>query len=232
VAWHLGQSFQRLDPELGLTTASVAYDGCSLERGATAARYFGGGGDVPLGDNDCTSGWSEAVARFQPEVAVVVLAGQILGEWQIDGGWTHLCDPRYDEWYGKQVLDGVTTLASSGARVVLVAPPPGNLSWLPPELNEAVKCLGRIERAVVQQHPMVSVVDLGTLVCPQGRCRDEIDGATLRPDGLHFEGPGADVVVRWVAPQLWRLARSSPPAASPPSSFDVAVMVAGAVGVT
>jgi hypothetical protein len=70
------------------------------------------------------------------------------------------------------------------------------------------------------------------LVCPQGRCRDEIDGATLRPDGLHFEGPGADVVVRWVAPQLRRLARSSPPAVSAPSSFDVAVMVAGAVGVT
>src|SRR5262249_33208433 len=46
VAWHLGQSFQQLDGELGFTTANAAFDGCALEQGATAARYFGGGGDV------------------------------------------------------------------------------------------------------------------------------------------------------------------------------------------
>ena len=29
-----------------------------------------------------------------------------------------------------------------------------------------------------------------------------IDGIELRPDGLHFEGEGADVIARWLMLQL------------------------------
>ena len=98
VAYHLGESFVRLDPELGFSTANVAFDGCALEQGATAARYFDGS-DAYLDGQDCTAGWADAVTRFDPDVVVVVLAGQVLGDWQVGGEWVHLCDPGYDAWY-------------------------------------------------------------------------------------------------------------------------------------
>jgi peptidoglycan/LPS O-acetylase OafA/YrhL len=209
VAYHLGESFVRLDPELGLSTANVAFDGCALERGATAARYFDGS-DVPLDGHDCTAGWADAVARFDPDVVVVVLAGQVLGDWQVGGDWVHLCDPAYDAWYARQVLAGASILASRGAHVVLVAPASSTLPWGPPALNQRIACLARVEHSLARAHPTLATIDLGALVCPRGECRDSIDGALLRPDGLHFEGPGADVVTRWMAPRVRLLARTVP----------------------
>jgi peptidoglycan/LPS O-acetylase OafA/YrhL len=210
VAYHLGESFTRLDDQFGFSTANVAFDGCALERGATAARYFNGS-DVPLDGQDCTADWAASVARFDPDVVVVVLAGQVLGDWQVGGEWVHLCDPSYDAWYGRQILDGASILASRGAHVVLVAPPPSTLPWGPPALNERIGCLGRVERTLARAHPTLAAIDLSTLVCPRRGCRDVINGARLRPDGLHFEGPGADVVTRWMAPRVRALARAPVP---------------------
>jgi len=47
-----------------------------------------------------------------------------------------------------------------------------------------------------------TVVDLGEYVCPGGDCQESIDGAELRPDGLHFEGEGAVIVSRWLTRRL------------------------------
>ena len=210
VAWHLGQSFQHLDPELGFTSASVAQDGCSLEKGATAARYFGGGGDVTLEGKDCTVGWSDAINRFEPQVVVVVLAGQVLGDWQVDGVWTRVCERRYDTWYEDQLRDGINLLTARGARVALVAPPPSTLSFVPPELNQGNRCIRTIERNLAKTNPLVTSIDLTPLICPAGKCRDEINGATLRPDGIHFEGAGADIVTRWLRPRIEKLAQEAP----------------------
>jgi hypothetical protein len=35
-----------------------------------------------------------------------------------------------------------------------------------------------------------------------GSCRSTEDGVTLRPDGLHVEGRGAEVVGRWALDEL------------------------------
>jgi hypothetical protein len=212
VAWHLGHSFERLDGELGFTTANAAFDGCSLEQGATAARYFGGGGDVPLSDSNCTTGWSEAVDRFQPQVVVLLLAGQVLGDWKVDGVWTRVCERRYDDWYEAQLRNGIAMLTARGARVVVVAPPPPSSSFagLPPELAQGTECIRAIERKLARANPLLTSLDLEPLVCPAGKCRDEIDGVTLRPDGVHFEGGGADIVTRWLAPKVRQVAQEAP----------------------
>jgi lysophospholipase L1-like esterase len=209
VAWHLGHSFERLAPELGFTTANVAFDGCSLEKGATAARYFTGG-EVELSGHDCTTGWNDAVARFQPQVVVLLLAGQVLGDWQVDGEWTRICERRYDDWYSAQLRDGVDLLTAQGARVVLVAPPPSTLAGIPPDLNRGNECIREIEQRLAEANPSVTSLDLTPLICPSGRCRSEIDGVTLRPDGMHFEGAGADIVTRWLAPKLRAVAEQPP----------------------
>ena len=44
-------------------------------------------------------------------------------------------------------------------------------------------------------------VDLFSYVCPQGKCREQQDGVTLRPDGVHYTGAGANIVARWLIDQ-------------------------------
>ena len=38
---------------------------------------------------------------------------------------------------------------------------------------------------------------------PLGECRLDADGVDLRPDGIHFEGPGADLAVDWTVEHLF-----------------------------
>ena len=46
------------------------------------------------------------------------------------------------------------------------------------------------------------VVDLAAWACPDGECDVERDGVVLRPDLVHFAGPGAEVAGGWVLDQL------------------------------
>ena len=175
--------------------------------------------DAPLDDHDCTVGWADAVARWKPDVAVVVLAGQVLGEFQIDGQWTQLCDAHYDAWYGGQVRAGIDTFTAAGVPVVFLVPPPSTLPYAPASLNQAIGCLGDVERKLARQDPRVSTIDLNRFVCPKGECRNTVDGVNLRPDGLHFLGPGADITVRWLVPRIRQtLTRAALPVTAPPST--------------
>ena len=57
----------------------------------------------------------------------------------------------------------------------------------------------------------VYLVDFKTLVCPANQCVQTIDGITLRDDGMHYEGPAAELAVRWLGPRLQTLAAAGPP---------------------
>jgi hypothetical protein len=47
-------------------------------------------------------------------------------------------------------------------------------------------------------------------VCPHGPlCREQIDGQILRPDGVHFDGPGGQIVARWLLGAMAEPSRSS-----------------------
>jgi hypothetical protein len=46
------------------------------------------------------------------------------------------------------------------------------------------------------------VLDLSTVLCPNGVYLDEIDGNQLRYDGVHVTPYGAEVVMRWLTDQL------------------------------
>ena len=48
----------------------------------------------------------------------------------------------------------------------------------------------------------VQLVDLQSYICPNGKCRDKQDGATLRPDGEHYDGRGGKIVAQWLLDQV------------------------------
>ena len=47
------------------------------------------------------------------------------------------------------------------------------------------------------------VIDLGPLLCPDGDVVHEIDGVTVRTDGIHFSNEFTPVVWRFVADRLY-----------------------------
>jgi hypothetical protein len=60
-----------------------------------------------------------------------------------------------------------------------------------------------------QRHAdQVVIADLNRLVCPEGEYTDvTIDGVDLREDGVHFTPEGADLVARWLVPEIIAAAR-------------------------
>ena len=57
--------------------------------------------------------------------------------------------------------------------------------------------------------PGVTLADLNGYVSPKGRFTNTRDGVTLRYDGVHFNPDAAQLVFRWLLPQL--------PSARPPA---------------
>jgi hypothetical protein len=73
---------------------------------------------------------------------------------------------------------------------------------------QAVDELNDLYREFALQHPdQVVIVDLNRYVCPEGEDAVAIDGVGLREDGAHFTPEGADLVARWLAPQIIATAR-------------------------
>ena len=73
---------------------------------------------------------------------------------------------------------------------------PARVAWL----NQV------LARFVAARRDRVVLLDLHGLLCPGGRYRDRLDGRQVRDDGVHFSPDGADLVWRWLSPQLRRLA--------------------------
>jgi hypothetical protein len=71
-----------------------------------------------------------------------------------------------------------------------IANDPERLTWL----NDTIRSYGRA-------HPEVSVLDLHATVCADG-FTDQVDGVTLRDDGLHLNEQGAALVWQRIGPQM------------------------------
>ncbi len=78
--------------------------------------------------------------------------------------------------------------------------------------SQRTECIRATEQRAAATVANVYTVDFKKLVCPGGACVDQIDGITLREDGMHYRGPAAELVVRWLGPRLQSLAASAPPA--------------------
>jgi hypothetical protein len=203
VAFRLLPAFREFEGPFRYSVIDRTTLGCALERGVTAYQVAGGG--APISTPNCAAGWEEA-ANQRADVVFVSLAGQIGGEWQIAGQWVHPCDAVYDSWYERQVVAGLETLTSHGARVALALAAPSFYG----EFTQRSECVRTDQTRAARFVPGVTPVDFKLLVCPRNQCVNEIDGITLREDGMHYQGPAAELVVRWLGPQLQSLAVAAP----------------------
>ena len=197
VAASLGVAMEAHAVELGILAWNRSVVDCSLAAGGTTVRVRDG--NYHENKHHCGELWVSNVARFQPDIVFLLLGAPGFTEIRLGEGWVRPCAPEYDAWYHDRLTEAVATLGSGGARVVIgTAPVPAAFG----PVVELTECLNSVHHQVAAEDASATVVDLGEYVCPRGTCQESIDGAELRPDGLHFEGEGALIVSRWLTRRL------------------------------
>jgi hypothetical protein len=153
--------------------------------------------------------WAADVDAFAPTDVLVVLSWPGIGDRELDGELRHPCDPVFDAHHRERFRLAVATAGAGGADVWLANSP--DLATAPPgDVSEQrIACINDSIRRTVDTATTdglvtgrVRVLDLRGWVCPSGVCSAEIDGDVLRPDGLHFEGPGGLRAAEWILGRL------------------------------
>jgi len=146
--------------------------------------------------------WRSHVNDAQPDIVFVheVTPGGLLTE--IGGQWVDNCDPAFADWYLGAYDRALRTLTSTGAQVVVTtAPYTNNPFQVNPD--EHTDCRNKLIRKAVDRVPDARYIDLAKWLCrDNGDCDLQDQDYKLREDGLHFSGPGAVFVGRWLMPQI------------------------------
>lgn len=165
----------------------------------------------------CVDGTASSIATFDPDVAVLLVGGPMVNDYDIGGGrFVAPCDAGFAPWYRAGARHSIEVLAATGAPVVVVSivhPPDfidiGPGVSVPAAYGRAVDCLNRLLRQVVDSEPTARLVDLDAYICPRGACRTKLDGVTLREDGRHFQGEAANVIAKWLLPHVLETVRKN-----------------------
>jgi len=161
---------------------------------------------------DWVKTWQPDMEAFDPDVVLMVFGGMDNRNRHVDGRVLVTGTPEWEAY----LLDGLTKqvdmLSSRGAKVMIATFPcakPELLSLASPDWEEEkafrrINLLNNVYRKFVEQHPEVTLVELGRFACPEVHYTDlYIDGVQMREDGLHFiDGEASEIVASWLAPQI------------------------------
>jgi peptidoglycan/LPS O-acetylase OafA/YrhL len=201
VGLFLGEAFKALDADPPVTAVNRSKAGCIFPDAEDTRQPDGS----PLPDAvPCTPGWREDIEAVEPDVVLLALSAPVLGaESRHDGAWVAPCTPAYDRWYADALRQLAREVEAAGARLVVAGPAYSQIIGTTEAALDQADCLNRVDREVADTDPTVEFVDLGGWTCPtRDTCRQEVDGVTLRPDGLHFRDEGGVVAARWLLEQI------------------------------
>ena len=155
----------------------------------------------PHGNGNCAGSWVEDARELKPDVFMIVIGGAYFSTVKAGGRWRSVCERGWHDAYAKRLsalLDAVRPLAMR--RVVLLAAYPVG-KWQTPTLDDNVDCYNRILRDAATASG-AETIDLNAYLCPDRTCIMTSHEEPVRPDGLHFDGAGAEDTARWVLAQL------------------------------
>jgi peptidoglycan/LPS O-acetylase OafA/YrhL len=189
---------------LGVSTVDRTVPGCILLR--PLGRVKGIENNIRDDVRPCDQGWGKLVDRFRPDVVLMLFGEFPNDQVEIGGSFNLPCTPAYRREERAKLAKAFDELTSRGARVVISTAPGSSVSWVldgvPKGMTERVDCMNRVYRDAARAHADVDVVDLASYICPDGHCKDAIDGVDLRQDTVHFRGPSAELVARWMIPKV------------------------------
>jgi hypothetical protein len=150
----------------------------------------------------CSIGRVPGPARLtRPDLVLLTLAWPGGGETEVNGQWRPDCDPEHDAHLRQVLVEELEVLKSTGARTAATTIPYRIAPYDPTAGRDATDCRNKALKAASAATD-TRVVDLAAWACPGGQCDVDRQGVSLRPDLVHFAGPGAEVAGGWLLDQL------------------------------
>ena len=148
----------------------------------------------------CAPEPEQLVAKERPDLVFALVGARPNDYIEVDGEYVQACSPAFDRVYYDLNRAWIRGLGSSGAKVVLgTIASPGANAIRAAGAAERTECANRIIRRIADEDPNVTLLDMNEVVCPDGRCIEEIGGDVIRTDGTHYDdGPGGAKVAQWV----------------------------------
>ncbi|MEV0719986.1 acyltransferase family protein, partial [Asanoa sp. NPDC050611] len=210
VSWSLGTYLPKQD-KLQVTARGVP--GCGIAR-LPEIIYVGSPHPNYPGCDKWDQRWQRNIRTDDPDVAVILLDRWELMDRKLNGRYQHVGQPEFDAYLARELNRAIDVVAARGGHVVVLTAPytrraerPDGGLW--PEDDPArVDAWNRLLTATAAQR-RATVLDLRTVVCPDGRFTWDAGGVRIRSDGLHFTPEGVQqVIAPWLLPQLARIART------------------------
>jgi peptidoglycan/LPS O-acetylase OafA/YrhL len=154
----------------------------------------------------CPPAVDALVAAERPDAVVVLYGGWTNADLRVDGQWVGACDPAYRSLLRTRFRQVVTEAGESGAPVYVANAPRSTNTFRQADTWDRTACTNKVMEEVVGSVPGASVIDLDGWLCPDGTCRERVNGVPLRSDGVHFQGPGGAVASAWVFDEVVRRA--------------------------
>ncbi|HTN78465.1 MAG TPA: acyltransferase family protein [Acidimicrobiales bacterium] len=203
VALVMGEGLMRVGPSFGLDVWDQGVLGCGLLRGTMWIE--GAVHDVAATCTGWPTRFRDIVDEWAPQVVVLLTGAWDAYDVRLDGQWVPFGTPRYDAFALEEVQHAVDVLESRGAKVVVLTSPyfqarrdivdADRTAYNPKRVDHLNELFRRLRG--------VSLLDLNRFLAPDGHyTNDVLDVADVRGDGVHFTPAGADLVARWLAPQL------------------------------
>ena len=158
--------------------------------------------------------WQQLVDQDNPDVVAVELGRWEVSDRIIDGHWTRIGQPAWDNLYAKELTQAIRILSSRGAHVVIFTLPyiqqtteaPNGTPW---DINQPVRTNeynALVRKVVARSSGAASVYDLNRVVDPKGVYTSYLDGVRVRNgDDEHFSPLGGELLRPLILPTLVQL---------------------------
>jgi len=190
------------------TANSLGWSLRNLHGQGVAVELMGKDGCNMLEDTCQGSRWVEQVRSLHPNASIVYLAGVFLYGFHVKSDWHTACRPDWDAKLASVLALRLTELAREGG-VVFTATVPYPVGPYENDDNDRrvfhqrVDCINAVIRKSAAGVPGVRVLDIGSHLCPDGVCQQDVGASEpVRPDGVHFSIDASKGLAHWVYEEL------------------------------
>jgi peptidoglycan/LPS O-acetylase OafA/YrhL len=139
---------------------------------------------------DWQKSWQQQIDQLDPDVVAVLLGRWEVSDRIVDGRWTRIGQPAWDDRYAGELGQAIRILSSRGAHVVVLTLPyitqtteaPDGTPWDINQPRRTDQYNAVVRRTVARYSKVASVVDLNRLLDPRGTYTNTIDGVPVRDD--------------------------------------------------
>jgi len=204
VAEKLGAALRYRQEEFAMFVAERGVGNCSILPDVGSAGFT-----RDKASHQCAEHWTTDTQTLTPEVTLIVLGGAFFNQALVAGEWQRACHSGFHAKYKQELKRLISELRPHTGSVVLTLAPYPMGRWRGPGVLEWVDCFDALLREVAAEEHL-AFVDLMGFLCPTHECQLMSDGAPIRPDGLHFDGVGAEATARYVLREIQAHISKSP----------------------